>query len=75
MPSFPVVMRGYSRRQVAELFARIDRTLGRGSQPAEPVTAADVRAAVSERSFRGYDPRVVDEAMEKALQELEQRSG
>jgi DivIVA domain-containing protein len=74
MPSFPVVMRGYSRRQVAELFARIDATLGRGSLPAEPVTAADVRAAEFERSFRGYDPRAVDEAMEEALQELELRS-
>jgi DivIVA domain-containing protein len=75
MRSFPVVMRGYSRRQVDELFARIDGTLGRGSLPAEPVTAADVRAAQFDKSFRGYDPRAVDEAVKEAVQELEQRSG
>lgn len=42
MPYFPVAMRGYERRQVDELFARIEGTLGRGPAPAQPVTAADV---------------------------------
>jgi DivIVA domain-containing protein len=75
MPYFPVVMRGYSRQQVAELFARIDGTLGRGPATGQPVTAADILAARFDRSMRGYAPKEVDEAMHAAVQELEQRSG
>jgi DivIVA domain-containing protein len=75
MPYFPVVMRGYSRQQVAELFARIDGTLGRGPATGQPVTAAGILAARFDRSMRGYAPKEVDEAMHAAVQELEQRSG
>lgn len=73
MPDFPVAMRGYERRPVDELFARIEGTLGRGPAPAQPVTAADVRAARFPRSMRGYAPRAVDEAMNTAVHELEQQ--
>ena len=34
MYSFPVVMRGYARREVDDLFARIDGTLGRAQRQA-----------------------------------------
>ena len=72
MPTFVIVMRGYERQQVDELFARIDSTLGRSSLPGEPVTAADVRAVRFSSSLRGYDPRAVDEAVKQSVQELEQ---
>jgi len=75
MPSFPVAMRDYERRQVDELFTRIEGTLGRGPASAQPVTAADVRAARFPRSMRGYAPHAVDEALNAAVHELEQQLG
>lgn len=74
MPSFSMVMRGYTRREVDELFARIDATLGRGPATSHPVTAADVRATQFGTSLRGYDRREVDEALNAVVQELEQES-
>jgi len=43
MRSFSVVMRGYACRQVGDLFARIDGTLGSGPATGNPVTAAEAR--------------------------------
>ena len=54
MHSFQVVMRGYDRRQVDELLARIDGTLGRGPATLPPVTANDVRC----RTVRQEDARL-----------------
>ena len=71
MRRFSVVMRGYSRREVDDLFARIDVALGRGTQPATPATPADIRATVFRLRMRGYAPREVDKELTKALQELE----
>jgi DivIVA domain-containing protein len=73
MRSFPVVMRGYSRNEVDDLFARIDATLARGPVSGDPVTAAELRAAQFRMSMRGYESRPVDEALNAALQELEWR--
>lgn len=75
MPSFPIVMRGYDRRQVDELFARIDGTLGRGPATPHRVTAADIRATRFAARLRGYAPKEVDEALAAAVHELEQQSG
>ena len=75
MPSFAIVMRGYARQQVDELFTRIDGTLGRGPATSQPVTAADVRTARFSKSMRGYAPTEVDQALNAAAQELEQQSG
>ena len=72
MPSFALVMRGYARQQVDELFARIDGTLGRGPATGQPVTASDVRAVQFDTSMRGYAPSEVDEALKIAAQELQQ---
>jgi DivIVA domain-containing protein len=72
--SFQIVMRGYDRRQVDELLARIDGTLGRGPAVRTPVTAADVRAARFAKTMRGYAPREVDEALNAAAAELDRRS-
>ena len=67
-------MRGYDRRQVDELLARIDGTLGRGPAVLPAVTAADVRAARFDKKTRGYAPREVDEALNAAVAELERQS-
>ena len=45
MRSFPVVMRGYARSEVDDLFARIDETLGGGPVTGNPVTAASCHTA------------------------------
>jgi DivIVA domain-containing protein len=71
--SFPVVMRGYARREVDDLFARIDATLAGGPASGDRVTAAELRAAQLSMSMRGYASRQVDEALHVALQELERR--
>ena len=75
MPSFALVMRGYARQQVDELFARIDGTLGRGQATGHPVTASGVRAVRFDTSMRGYAPSEVDEALKIAAHELQQQSG
>lgn len=63
MREFNIVMRGYSRRQVDELFTRIDAKLA---------TAADVRQARFGKRTRGYAPHDVDEALAEVLRELEE---
>jgi pyridoxamine 5'-phosphate oxidase len=68
-----VVMRGYARQQVDALFARIEGTLGRGPSAPQRVTAAEVRAARFDTHLRGYARREVDEALNAAVRELEQR--
>ena len=73
MYSFTMVMRGYNRRQVDELVARIDGTLGRGPATDRPVTADDVRAARFDKQTRGYAPAEVDQALAAAARELQQR--
>ncbi len=71
--SFPVVMRGYAREEVDDLFARIDATLGGGPVTDLPVTAAELRATQLSVAMRGYAPAKVDEALNAALRELERR--
>jgi DivIVA domain-containing protein len=71
---FHIAMRGYDRRQVDELFARIEGTTGRAPAVAVPVTAADVRAARFTKKTRGYAPAEVDEALRDALAELERQA-
>ncbi len=73
MRSFPVVMRGYARQEVDDLFARIDATLGGGPVTGHPVTAVELRATQLTVAMRGYAPAEVDEALNAALQELERR--
>jgi DivIVA domain-containing protein len=66
-------MRGYDRRQVDELLARVAGTLGRGPAVSPPVTAAEVRAARFGKKMRGYAPREVDQALGAAVAELERQ--
>jgi DivIVA domain-containing protein len=71
---FRIAMRGYDRRQVDELLARVEGTLGRGPAAAVPVTAAHVRAARFTKKMRGYAPAEVDAALRDALAELERQA-
>jgi DivIVA domain-containing protein len=73
MRRFSVVMRGYSRREVDDLFARIDATLGRGTHSVLPATAAEVQVAGFPVVMRGYAPREVDEELANVMLELEAR--
>ena len=74
MYSFSAVMRGYDRRQVDELLARIEGTLGRAPAVSPSATVAEVRAARFDKRMRGYAPREVDQALRTAAAELEQQS-
>jgi DivIVA domain-containing protein len=73
MRSFSVVMRGYARSEVDDLFARIDETLGGGPVTGNPATADQLGATQLSVVMRGYAPREVDEALNAAAQELELR--
>jgi len=73
MPSSRSFMRGYARREVDDLFARIEATLGGGPVTGDPVTAAELRATQLSVTMRGYAPRQAGEALNAALQELERR--
>jgi DivIVA domain-containing protein len=63
--AFNIAMRGYSRREVDELLARVT---------AKQATAAEVREARFSKQTRGYAPRDVDAAITAILQELEQEN-
>jgi len=73
MRSVSVVMRGYARSEVDDLFARIDETLGGGPVTGNPATAAELRATKLSVAMRGYAPSEVDEALNAAAKELERR--
>jgi DivIVA domain-containing protein len=70
MREFSVVLRGYSRREVEDLFSRIDATLSDGAG-ANGVTVADVKSARFHKQTRGYAPHEVDAAIDQAIRELE----
>lgn len=60
---FEIAMRGYSRREVDDLLARV---------VAKQVTASDVRQARFHKETRGYAPRDVNAALAEIEQDLEQ---
>ena len=62
---FEIAMRGYSRREVDDLLARV---------VAKQATASDVRQARFSKQTRGYAPRDVDAAIAAILQDLEQEN-
>jgi DivIVA domain-containing protein len=59
---FNMAMRGYSRREVDELLARV---------VANQATASEVRQARFSKQTRGYAPRDVDAAIAEILENLE----
>ena len=61
--AFELAFRGYSRREVDELLARVT---------AKQVTASEVREAQFSRQMRGYSPRDVDAAIAEILRDLEE---
>jgi DivIVA domain-containing protein len=62
---FNMAMRGYSRREVDELLARV---------VANQATASEVRQARFSKQTRGYAPRDVDAAIAEILENLDQRN-
>ena len=62
--AFNIAMRGYSRREVDDLLARVT---------AKQATASEVREARFSKQTRGYAPRDVDAALAEIRQDLEQR--
>jgi DivIVA domain-containing protein len=62
--AFNIAMRGYSRREVDELLARVT---------AKQATASEVREARFSKQTRGYAPRDVDAALAEILHDLDQR--
>jgi DivIVA domain-containing protein len=60
--AFTVAVRGYSRREVDELLARVT---------AHEATASDVREACFHKQMRGYTPHEVDAALAEILRDLE----
>jgi DivIVA domain-containing protein len=75
MRQFPAVISGYSRRDVDELFSRIDAAPSAGATAAQTVTSAEISAARFPSQLRGYDRNAVDDALRAALRELECREG
>ena len=61
--AFTMAVRGYSRREVDELLARVT---------AKQATPSEVREARFSKQMRGYAPREVDAAVAEILQDLEQ---
>jgi DivIVA domain-containing protein len=62
---FDVVVRGYSRRQVDELWARIE---------ANEITGDEVRDAEFDVVLRGYDRHQVHAAVGDVLKRLDEKS-
>lgn len=62
---------GYDPGEVDALIARIEATLGRGSQPLHPVTVDEVRRATFAVRRRGYNETAVDFALEAFVVALE----
>jgi DivIVA domain-containing protein len=60
---FEIAMRGYSRREVDELLARV---------VAKQATASEVREARFSKQARGYAPHDVNVALDEIQRDLEQ---
>ncbi|WP_192809889.1 DivIVA domain-containing protein [Actinomadura rudentiformis] len=70
MPELSVVMRGYDRRQVDELVARVEGTLGRAPLPGKPITLKEFGWIEFDIAVRGYDRFEVDGMMRTYRREL-----
>lgn len=67
---------GYRTPEVDALIERIEATLAGTAGPGQAVTAADVRAARFGTTRRGgYDPSMVDQALEVYAGQLELKHG
>ncbi|MBO2453689.1 DivIVA domain-containing protein [Actinomadura barringtoniae] len=75
MPEFSVVLRGYDRRQVDEVVARVEGTLGRAPLYGRPVTLKEFGWIEYDVVARGYDRFEVDGQMRNYRRELAAREG
>lgn len=67
---FTVTLRGYDRREVEALLARIEWTLAGGAGH-EAVSPEDVRDARFATTMRGYDQEEVDQFLEQVVERLD----
>jgi DivIVA domain-containing protein len=70
MPEFSVVLRGYDRRQVDEVVARVEATLGRAPLRGKPMTLKEFGWIEFDVVTRGYDRFEVDGLMRSYRREL-----
>jgi DivIVA domain-containing protein len=75
MPEFSVVLRGYDRRQVDEVVARVEATLGRLPLHGKPMTLKEFGWIEFDVVTRGYDRFEVDGQMRTYRRELAAREG
>lgn len=75
MPEFSLVLRGYDPRQVDELVAHVEGTLGRGPLPGRPMTLKQLSWSAFEVVMRGYDRFEVDGALRRYRRELAELEG
>jgi len=70
IPEFSVVLRGYDRRQVDEVVARVEATLGRAPLHGRPITLKEFGWIEYDVVARGYDRFEVDGQMRNYRREL-----
>nr|WP_055502894.1 DivIVA domain-containing protein [Nonomuraea pusilla] len=68
---FEVVMRGYARRPVRDLFDRVEKTLNGTADELERVSPDVVRAATFDVVLRGYRREQVHAALLDCVQRLQ----
>jgi DivIVA domain-containing protein len=70
MPEFSMVLRGYDRRQVDDVVARLEGTLGRAPLKGGPITFKQLKWTEFDIVMRGYNRHEVDEVMRRYRREL-----
>lgn len=75
MTGFSVVLRGYDPRQVDDLLARVEGTLGRRPLTGDPITLAELRTTRPPLAARGYDRFEVDGVLRGLRRELALHEG
>ncbi|HEX2314265.1 MAG TPA: hypothetical protein VHJ17_11040 [Thermomonospora sp.] len=70
MPEFSVVLRGYDPRQVDDMVAQLEGTLGRAPLTGAPITLKHLGWTTFDVVMRGYDRFEVDGAMRRYRREL-----
>ncbi|SEG05085.1 DivIVA domain-containing protein [Thermomonospora echinospora] len=70
MPEFSMVLRGYDPRQVDDVVAQLEGTLGRAPLSGAPITLKHLGWTTFDVVLRGYDRFEVDGAMRRYRREL-----
>ncbi|WP_327086339.1 hypothetical protein OIE66_28915 [Nonomuraea sp. NBC_01738] len=70
MPDFTVRFRGYSRREVDDLEARVERSLAGSGELTADGLRAEIDGGLFEIVLRGYDPAQVNTAVQDWVDRL-----